>query len=138
MKELTRFVIKADGVTVNHAWTEEKARKIAFEYEYHCGYQDEPCFPKMEITKEVLLDDNDEREEKVAEKTTTTATETKDILCGFVYCHGAKDFSLWECDITPEDREAIEKILAKYECEGSSVRNAYEEKLSDMVSPEYF
>ena len=66
------------------------------------------------------------------------ATEKEPVLCGFVWCHGEKDFSLFEVNLSEEDRNAIEKILSKYECDGSSVRNAWDETISDMMMPEYF
>lgn len=63
--------------------------------------------------------------------------ERKPVLCGFVRCHGNRDFSLHEVELSKADAEAIEKILAKYETEGSSVRNAWEERLCDSMMPEY-
>lgn len=59
------------------------------------------------------------------------------VLCGFVYCHGHKDFSAWEIDITREDQEAIENILRKYETYGTSERSVYNEKFSDVFHVEY-
>lgn len=61
----------------------------------------------------------------------------KNILCGFIWCHGAKDFSLYETDaISEEDRKAIETILSKYDTTGTSVRNVYED-IKDYVCEEY-
>lgn len=48
------------------------------------------------------------------------------ILSGFIYCHGKDDYSQWDVEISQKDQEAIEKILKKYETEGSSVRNIYD------------
>ena len=60
------------------------------------------------------------------------------ILCGFVWCHGYKDFSAYEINsLSQEDREKIEKILLKYETDGSSVRNCWDEKFSDVFSELY-
>lgn len=61
----------------------------------------------------------------------------KPVLCGFVYCHGEKDFSAWEVDISHEDQIKIEQILAKYETCGSSERNCYNNKFSNVFSEEY-
>ena len=58
-------------------------------------------------------------------------------LCGFVWCHGHCDFSAYETDLTPEDREAIEQILMKYETKGSSIRNCYASKFSDVFCEVY-
>ena len=63
--------------------------------------------------------------------------EKEPVLCGFVWCHRNKDFSAWEVDITPEDQNAIEKILAKYETCGSSERNVWDSKFSDVFHVEY-
>ena len=66
------------------------------------------------------------------------AVEKKPVLCGFVWCHGNKDFSLYEVSLSEADRNAIEAVLAKYETEGSSVRNVWDETVSDVMMPEYF
>lgn len=67
----------------------------------------------------------------------THDSERKPVLCGFVRCHGNMDFSLHEVELSKADAEAIEKILAKYQNDGSSVRNAWEERLCDSMMPEY-
>lgn len=59
------------------------------------------------------------------------------VLCGFVWCHGKRDFSLYEVSMSREDRDAIETILRKYECDGTSVRNAWEERLCDVMVEDY-
>ena len=66
------------------------------------------------------------------------ASEEHDpVLCAFVYCHGNKDFSIWETDaISPEDLNRIDSILSKYSDTGSSVRNVYND-LSEYVSEDY-
>lgn len=51
---LKRYVIIADGKVIDQAFTEEKARKIAFEYEYGCIYQDDSFHPRMEIKAEEI------------------------------------------------------------------------------------
>ena len=61
----------------------------------------------------------------------------EDVLCGFVWCHGKKDFSVWEIDLDPADRLLIETVLKKYETKGSSVRNAWDSKISDIFWNEY-
>lgn len=53
-------------------------------------------------------------------------------LCGFVYKHGKDDLSAWSVDLSKEDRETIEKILAKYDTEGCSVRNVYDSKFNEV------
>lgn len=58
-------------------------------------------------------------------------------LCGFVWCHGDKDFSCWEVDLKPEDIEVIEKILERYETCGTSERNVWGVKFSDVFREEY-
>lgn len=61
----------------------------------------------------------------------------KVVLCGFIFCHGNKDFSIWETDaISEADRNKIEEILSKYATEGTSVRNCWEQ-LSDIMCEEY-
>ena len=59
-------------------------------------------------------------------------------LCGIVWCHGNKDFGVWETDaISAEDQAKIEEILAKYDTTGTSERNAWDSKISDLFSEEY-
>lgn len=65
------------------------------------------------------------------------ATEKDPTLCGFVYCYGNKDFSCLEVDITKEDQIAIEKVLDKYDNDGTSERNVYDSKFSDVLREEY-
>ena len=43
-------------------------------------------------------------------------------LIGFIYEHGNDDKSIHIVELSEEDRNTIEKILLKYEAEGSSVR----------------
>ena len=65
-------------------------------------------------------------------------TKEKDpVLCGFVWCHGNKDFSAYEVQLNKKDRDAIEQILAKYETDGSSERNVWDSKFSDVFCEEY-
>lgn len=59
-------------------------------------------------------------------------------LCGFVWCHGVRDFSCFELDsLSDEDRYAIEEILAKYDTHGTSLRNCYDSKFSDALCEIY-
>ena len=61
-----------------------------------------------------------------------------DKLCGIVWCHGRKDFGVWETDaISEEDQAKIEEILAKYDTTGTSERSAWDSKISDLFSEEY-
>lgn len=59
-------------------------------------------------------------------------------LCGFVWCHGNKDFGVWETDaISAEDQAKIEEILAKYDTTGTSERSAWDSKISELFSEKY-
>ena len=58
--------------------------------------------------------------------------EEKPKLCGFVFCHGEKDFSACEVDISEPDQDAIMKILEKYQDSGTSVTNVYDEQFCDI------
>jgi hypothetical protein len=78
---------------------------------------------------DVVLDFCEKAKEKIK--------NNDNILCGFVWCHGDKDFSAWEVELRHEDREAIEKILSKYETEGSSERNVWDSKFSDVFAEKY-
>ena len=53
-------------------------------------------------------------------------------LCGFVWEHGDKDITAWEVTLSEEDRDAIEKILMKYDGQGYSVRNVYDYPFSEV------
>lgn len=63
--------------------------------------------------------------------------KSEPVLCGFVWCHSNKDFSLYEVSLKPEDREKIESILAKYETCGTSERNVWNREFSDVFCEEY-
>lgn len=59
-------------------------------------------------------------------------------LCGIVWCHGNRDFSVWETDaISEEDQAKIEEVLAKYDTTGTSTRSAWNESFFDLFSEEY-
>ena len=58
-------------------------------------------------------------------------------LCGFVWCHGNKDFGVWETTISAEDQAKIEEILAKYDTTGTSVRSAWDMEFKDLFNEEY-
>lgn len=64
-------------------------------------------------------------------------TEKEPVLCGFVWCHGKRDFGVWEGNISPEDQAAIEAILEKYADTGTSERNCWDRKFSDVFCEEY-
>ena len=53
---MTRYLVKANGIVIDHAETEKKAWRKARNYEYECSNQDEPCFPKMSVEYEVIDD----------------------------------------------------------------------------------
>lgn len=60
------------------------------------------------------------------------------VLCGFVWCHGFRDFSVFETDaISREDRAKIEEILAQYDTTGTSLSDCYDSKFSDALSERY-
>lgn len=49
-------------------------------------------------------------------------------IVGFVFEHGAEDYSLWETDaISDEDQQKLYEILQKYDTTGTSVRNCYKQ-----------
>lgn len=60
-----------------------------------------------------------------------------DKLCGFVWCHGEKDFSAWEVDLPDYIIERIEKILENYAMEGTSVRNVWDMKFNEVFTDIY-
>ena len=58
-------------------------------------------------------------------------------LCGFVWCHGNKDFTVYETDaISTEDQAKIEEILAKYDTTGTSERG-WDFKIEDVFCEQY-
>ncbi len=59
-------------------------------------------------------------------------------LCGFVWCNGYKDFQAWEVDnLSDEDINTIETILAKYDTYGTAESNVYHRRFSDAFSEDY-
>ena len=52
-------------------------------------------------------------------------------LVGFIHRYGANDFSIWNVQLSDEDKESIEAILAKYETEGFSVLGNLQVKLEE-------
>ena len=58
-------------------------------------------------------------------------------LCGFVWCHGDKDFSAWEVNLPDYVTDEIERILDNYSFEGTSERNVWDMKFNEVFSPEY-
>ena len=58
-------------------------------------------------------------------------------LCGFVFCHGNKDFSCWEVDLPDHAIEEIQAILDRYSSYGTSERNVWDSKFSDVLAEEY-
>ena len=64
--------------------------------------------------------------------------EKEPVLCGFVWCHGRKDFSVWETDaLSVQDRNAIEDILNKYASYGTCESGVWDEKISEVFREEY-
>ena len=64
-------------------------------------------------------------------------SEEEPTLCGFVYCHGNKDFSAWEVELPEDVRWKIQAILDDYVSEGTSERNVWDQKFSDVFGEEY-
>lgn len=64
-------------------------------------------------------------------------SETKPVLCGFVWCHGNKDLSAYTVTLRENDLKKIEEILSDYECEGYSERNVWNRKFSDVFCEDY-
>ena len=59
------------------------------------------------------------------------------VLCAFIWCHGNKDFSIWETDaISDSDLNRLENILSKYTNEGTSARNVYDD-IAEYVNEDY-
>lgn len=52
----------------------------------------------------------------------TKKPTTNERLVGFVHRYEDGTYSLWGVDLAPEDEEAINEILLKYQNEGVSVR----------------
>lgn len=54
-------------------------------------------------------------------------------IFGMIFRHGESDFSTWVgFDLTKEEQEIIENILAKHETDGYSVRGTLEECIEDI------
>ena len=81
---------------------------------------------------DVVMDFCEKAKEKIKPQ-----KEQEPVLCGFIWCHGHKDFSVCEVEMDLEGREAIEKILYKYVHEGTSVRNAWDEPFNELVREFY-
>ena len=43
-------------------------------------------------------------------------------LVGFIHQYGENDFSIWNVQLSAEDKKAINAILEKYQTQGFSVR----------------
>ena len=43
-------------------------------------------------------------------------------LVGFIHQYGENDFSIWNVQLSAEDKKAINVILEKYQTQGLSVR----------------
>lgn len=54
IKEVVRYVVKANGRVVSWSFSEKKAKEIAYKFEYECLNQDEPFRPEMEIVEEAM------------------------------------------------------------------------------------
>ena len=52
-------------------------------------------------------------------------------LVGFIHQYGANDFSIWNVELSTEDKKAINAILEKYQTQGFSVRGNLEIKLEE-------
>lgn len=76
-------------------------------------------------------------QEKYLKETILANIPDKNVLCGFIYCHGYKDFSAWEVDLPKEAINEINSILKKYSSYGSSERNVYNCRFCDVLHTEY-
>ena len=52
-------------------------------------------------------------------------------LVGFVHQYGANDFSIWNVQLSAEDKKSINAIFEKYQTQGMSVRGNLEIKLKE-------
>lgn len=52
-------------------------------------------------------------------------------LVGFIHQYGENDFSIWNVQLSAEDKKAINAILEKYQTQGFSVRGNSEIKLKE-------
>ena len=51
-KPIIRYIIKANGRTVDWTFSKKRAEDIALNFEYECLTQKDPFIPKMEIIEE--------------------------------------------------------------------------------------
>lgn len=63
----------------------------------------------------------------------------KSVLCGFVFCNGEKDFSIWECKLPDEIVKQINDLVIGHfiDGDGSLTSHAYNKKLSQCVAEDY-
>ena len=52
-------------------------------------------------------------------------------LVGFIHQYGENDFSIWNVQLSAEDKKAINAILEKYQTQGFSVRGNSQIKLEE-------
>lgn len=52
-------------------------------------------------------------------------------LVSFVHSYGKNDFSIWNVQLSEEDKKAIEAILEKYQDQGFSVRGDSQIKIEE-------
>ena len=52
-------------------------------------------------------------------------------LVGFIHQYGNDDFSIWNVQLSAEDKKAINAILEKYQTQGFSVRGNSQIKLEE-------
>ena len=52
-------------------------------------------------------------------------------LVGFIHQYGANDYSIWNVQLSAEDKKIINAILEKYQTQGLSVRGNSEIKIKE-------
>lgn len=52
-------------------------------------------------------------------------------LVGFIHQYGEDDFSIWNVQLSEEDKKSIETILEKYQDQGFSVRGNSQIKIEE-------
>ena len=100
---------------------ENVVEKTFLKYQEKYSIESGDCEPLMALELDEKIESLAETVRKILE-----SQMPDPVLCGFVWSHGEDDISAWCVDLEKEDRDAIEKILMKYECSGYSLRNCYD------------
>ena len=60
--------------------------------------------------------------------------ESKILICGIIFQHGADDYGLWEgVYLTEEEERIISEILARHDTEGCSIRGTRKEIAKEIM-----